>query len=60
MSVLLSFLPPDIRRDRLSTDMMVSAYVNKLIKISSETDKWSLISLSNEKGECFQAKNLFL
>jgi hypothetical protein len=56
MSVLLSFLPADIRRDRLSTDMMVSAYVNKLIKISSETDKWSLISLSNEKGRNLELK----
>lgn len=56
MSVLLSLLPADIRRDRLSTDMMVSAYVNKLIKISSETDKWSLISLSNEKGRNLELK----
>ncbi|CBY33147.1 unnamed protein product [Oikopleura dioica] len=56
MSVLLSLLPADIRRDWLSTDMMVSAYVNKLIKISSETDKWSLISLSNEKGRNLELK----
>ncbi|CAG5110569.1 Oidioi.mRNA.OKI2018_I69.chr2.g4955.t1.cds [Oikopleura dioica] len=56
MSVLLSYLPKDIRRDRLTTDIMVSAYVNKLIKISNETDKWSLISLSNENGRNLELK----
>ena len=50
MNVLLSQLPKDIIRDRLTTDVLLSAYVNKLIKINNENDKWSLISLSNNQG----------
>ena len=50
MSVLLTQLPKDVRRDRLTTDVLLSAYVNKLIKINNDHDKWSLVSLSNNKG----------
>ena len=50
MAVLLSQLPQSVRRDRLTTDILLSAYVSKLIKINNENDKWSLVSLSNNKG----------
>lgn len=50
MTVILSQLPTDVKRDRLTTEVLLSAYVNKLIKINNENDKWSLISLTNNKG----------
>ena len=51
MTVLLTHLPSDVRRDRLTTEILLSAYVNKLIKINNENDRWSLVSLSNNKGK---------
>jgi len=56
MSVLLTQLPKDVRRDRLTTDVLLSAYVNKLIKINNDHDKWSLVSLSNNKGRNLELK----
>ena len=50
MAVILSQLPTDVKRDRLTTEVLLSAYVNKLIKINNDNDKWSLISLTNNKG----------
>lgn len=51
MTVILSQLPTDVKRDRLTTEVLLAAYVNKLIKINNENDKWSLISLTNNKGK---------
>jgi len=56
MTVLLSHLPSDVRRDRLTTEILLSAYVNKLIKINNENDRWSLVSLSNNKGRNLELK----
>merc|ERR1712212_314418 len=56
MTVLLSQLPAEVKRDRLTTDILLSAYVTKLIKINNENDKWSLISLSNNKGRNLELK----
>jgi hypothetical protein len=56
MSVLLSQLPSDVRKDRLTTEMISSAYVNKLVKINNEHDRWSLVSLSNDKGRNLELK----
>ena len=54
MTVLLTHLPSDVRRDRLTTEILLSAYVNKLIKINNENDRWSLVSLSNNKGKILE------
>ena len=56
MTVLLTHLPSDVRRDRLTTEILLSAYVNKLIKINNENDRWSLVSLSNNKGKMSHPK----
>lgn len=56
MTVILSQLPTDVKRDRLTTEVLLSAYVNKLIKINNENDKWSLISLTNNKGRNLELK----
>jgi len=56
MTVLLTHLPSDVRRDRLTTEILLSAYVNKLIKINNENDRWSLVSLSNNKGRNLELK----
>merc|ERR1712227_654638 len=56
MRVLCTKLPKDVRRDRLTSDVLLSAYVNKLIKINNDQDKWSLISLTNNKGRNLELK----
>merc|ERR1712227_1037377 len=56
MRVLCTKLPKDVRRDRLTSDVLLSAYVNKLIKINNDQDKWSLVSLSNNKGSNLELK----
>jgi len=56
MTVILSQLPTDVKRDRLTTEVLLAAYVNKLIKINNENDKWSLISLTNNKGRNLELK----
>ena len=59
MTVILSQLPTDVKRDRLTTEVLLSAYVNKLIKINNENDKWSLISLTNNKGNFYEVRHFY-
>ena len=49
LSALLRFLPEGVNRNRMSTGSMKEGYVNKMVKVN-DSDKWSLISLSNNLG----------
>ena len=51
MDVLLEFLPPMVNRTNMSSVVLGNAYVQKMVKVTTETDKWSLISLNNNSGE---------
>ena len=50
MDILLDFLPPNVSRSRMNSVVLGSAYVQKMVKVCNDTDRWSLISLNNNSG----------
>ncbi|XP_007253082.2 terminal nucleotidyltransferase 5Bb [Astyanax mexicanus] len=53
---LLEFLPVGVSRERISALTLKEAYVQKLVKVCNDTDRWSLISLSNNTGKNVELK----
>ncbi|XP_028819731.1 terminal nucleotidyltransferase 5Bb [Denticeps clupeoides] len=53
---LLEFLPPGVSRERITALTLKEAYVQKLVKVCNDTDRWSLISLSNNTGKNVELK----
>lgn len=53
---LLDCLPAAVNRERISSATMKEAYVQKMVKVFSEYDRWSLISLSNNSGKNLELK----
>ncbi|XP_043927415.1 terminal nucleotidyltransferase 5C [Protopterus annectens] len=53
---LLDFLPEGVNKNKLTPMTLKEAYVQKLVKVSTETDRWSLISLSNKDGRNVELK----
>ncbi|KAJ7991417.1 hypothetical protein DPEC_G00283630 [Dallia pectoralis] len=51
---LVDFLPPGL--SRVSPMTLKEAYVQKLVKVCNDTDRWSLISLSNNTGKNVELK----
>ena len=47
MKSLFKFFPKGISKEKLSTTILEEAYVPKLVKIISHTNRWSLISLGD-------------
>ncbi|XP_052809649.1 terminal nucleotidyltransferase 5C-like [Mya arenaria] len=57
LSCLLDFLPEGVNREKMSSCSLKEAYVQKLVKVCNEKgDRWSLISLSNNKGKNVELK----
>ncbi|XP_066265811.1 terminal nucleotidyltransferase 5C-like isoform X1 [Branchiostoma lanceolatum] len=56
LDCLLDFLPCDVRKERISPLTLKDAYVQKLVKIANENDRWSLISLTNNSGRNVELK----
>uniref|UniRef100_A0AAV2MEI0 Terminal nucleotidyltransferase 5B n=1 Tax=Knipowitschia caucasica TaxID=637954 RepID=A0AAV2MEI0_KNICA len=56
LDCLLDFLPTGICKERISPLTLKEAYVQKLVKVCNETDRWSLISLSNNTGKNVELK----
>lgn len=52
---LLNFLPEGVNRKRISTCSLKEAYVHKMVKVCNG-DRWSLISLSNNRGRNVELK----
>ncbi|KAL7645760.1 UNVERIFIED_CONTAM: hypothetical protein RMT77_002655 [Armadillidium vulgare] len=52
---LLDFLPEGVSKKRMSSCSMKEGYVNKMVKVN-DSDKWSLISLSNNGGRNLELK----
>ncbi|CAL4094745.1 unnamed protein product, partial [Meganyctiphanes norvegica] len=52
---LLDFLPEGVSKKRMSSCSMKEGYVNKMVKVN-DTDRWSLISLSNNGGRNIELK----
>ncbi|XP_035017563.2 histone-lysine N-methyltransferase 2D [Hippoglossus stenolepis] len=53
---LLDCLPAGVNRERISSATMKEAYVQKMVKVFNEHDRWSLISLSNNSGKNLELK----
>lgn len=50
LEALRTFLPDDVNRRRLSDCSLKEGYVQKLVKVSTDTDRWSLVSLAQTDG----------
>ena len=50
LNSLLDFLPEGVAREKMSSCSLKEAYVHKMVKVCNDSDRWSLISLSNQKG----------
>ncbi|XP_077976852.1 terminal nucleotidyltransferase 5C-like [Glandiceps talaboti] len=53
---LLHFLPEGVSKDRITQGSLRDAYVQKMVKVCNESDRWSLISLSNNSGKNVELK----
>ncbi len=53
---LLDFLPEGVSKERISALTLKEAYVQKLVKVCNDSDRWSLISLSNNTGKNVELK----
>ncbi|KAK0133787.1 Terminal nucleotidyltransferase 5A [Merluccius polli] len=56
LDCLLDFLPAGVCKERISPLTLREAYVQKLVKVRNDTDRWSLISLSNNTGKNVELK----
>lgn len=52
---LLDFLPEGVSKKRISSCSLKEAYVHKMVKVN-DGDRWSLISLSNNRGRNVELK----
>ena len=53
---LLDFLPDGVNKEKMGSCSLKEAYVQKLVKVCNETDRWSLISLSHNKRRNVELK----
>ncbi|XP_069068678.1 terminal nucleotidyltransferase 5D [Pleurodeles waltl] len=56
LDCLLDFLPKCVNKDKITALTMKEAYVQKMVKVSTDHDRWSLISLSNNSGKNVELK----
>ncbi|XP_053284298.1 terminal nucleotidyltransferase 5C [Pleuronectes platessa] len=56
LGCLLDCLPAGVNRERISSSTMKEAYVQKMVKVFNDNDRWSLISLSNNSGKNLELK----
>ena len=52
---LLELLPPGVSRKKMSSCYLKEAYVSKMVKVN-DTDKWSLITLGNNRAKTIELK----
>ena len=53
---LLDFLPIGVNKKRMSSLTLKEAYVHKMVKVTEGGDRWSLISLCNNRGRDVEIK----
>ncbi|NP_956801.3 terminal nucleotidyltransferase 5C isoform X1 [Danio rerio] len=56
LSTLLDFLPEGVNKEKITPMTLKEAYVQKLVKVYTDQDRWSLISLSNNNGRNVELK----
>lgn len=53
---LLDFLPEGVNKEKITPLTLKEAYVQKMVKVCNDSDRWSLISLSNNSGKNVELK----
>lgn len=56
LNSLLDFFPQETQTERISCYMLEEFYVKKMVKVSTTSDRWSLLSLGDEKGKNIDLK----
>uniref|UniRef100_A0A8C6TDP4 Terminal nucleotidyltransferase 5C n=1 Tax=Neogobius melanostomus TaxID=47308 RepID=A0A8C6TDP4_9GOBI len=56
LGTLLDFLPEGVNKEKITPMTLKEAYVQKLVKVHTEQDRWSLISLCNNNGRNVELK----
>ena len=56
LNSLFDFFPEGTQTGRISSFMLEECYVKKMVKVSTATDKWSLISLGDINGKNIELK----
>lgn len=56
LGTLLDFLPEGVNKEKITHMTLKEAYVQKLVKVYTGQDRWSLISLSNNYGRNVEFK----
>ncbi|KAA0702855.1 putative nucleotidyltransferase FAM46A [Triplophysa tibetana] len=53
---LFDFLPEGVKKEKITPLTLKEAYVQKMVKVCNDSDRWSLISLSNNRGKNVELK----
>ncbi|KPP66887.1 protein FAM46A-like [Scleropages formosus] len=56
LDCLLDFLPEGVNKEKITALTLKEAYVQKMVKVCNDSDRWSLISLSNNRGKNVELK----
>uniref|UniRef100_A0A3Q3AYR4 Terminal nucleotidyltransferase 5C n=1 Tax=Kryptolebias marmoratus TaxID=37003 RepID=A0A3Q3AYR4_KRYMA len=56
LGILLDFLPEGVNKEKITPMTLKEVYIQKLVKVNTEQDRWSLISLSNNNGRNVELK----
>ncbi|XP_028847520.1 terminal nucleotidyltransferase 5C [Denticeps clupeoides] len=56
LGTLLDFLPEGVNKEKITPMTLKEAYVQKLVKVYMDQDRWSLISLCNNDGRNVELK----
>ncbi|XP_043930022.1 terminal nucleotidyltransferase 5A [Protopterus annectens] len=56
LDCLLDFLPEGVNKEKITPLTLKDAYVQKMVKVCNDSDRWSLISLSNNSGKNVELK----
>ncbi|XP_052473433.1 terminal nucleotidyltransferase 5A-like [Carassius gibelio] len=56
LDCLLDFLPDGVNKEKITPLTLKEAYVQKMVKVCNDADRWSLISLSNNRGKNVELK----
>ncbi|KAJ1151108.1 hypothetical protein NDU88_003895 [Pleurodeles waltl] len=56
LDCLLDFLPEGVNKEKITPLTLKEAYVQKMVKVCNDSDRWSLISLSNNHGKNVELK----
>lgn len=56
MTILRELLPAGVKSSRMTDAIVTDAYVQKMVKITNDVDRWSLISLNNDAGRNLELK----